>query len=228
MSNTIRIMGLLARIRDTLRSRVNALIDSATDPLSQIENLLRELREHMKSATAELISYKATEKRLAQRHAELAASAADWRKRAEAAVLAGDDELAKKALLEERRVAADSAACDRERAEMASYAAELLRARRELDQRIKELDIKKGTLAQGLAAARSSGPGVLVAEGKPWDALARAEAQIDDQAALAEVDAMLGDPLAEGDALVEQKLREKMKEAQADDALAEMKKRMGK
>src|SRR6185295_9206168 len=99
MSNTIRIMGLLARIRDTLRSKANALINAATDPLSQIENLLRELREHMKSATA-----------------ELAASAAEWRKRAESAVLAGNDDLAKKALLKERHIAADAAACDRERA----------------------------------------------------------------------------------------------------------------
>jgi hypothetical protein len=50
---------------------------------------------------------------------------------------------------------------------------------------------------------------------------------INEDAALAELDAELGDPLAAGDAATEARLRKKMAEAQAEDALAELKRKMG-
>ena len=220
-------MGLVGRISDVLKQKVNAAIDAARDPAMQVEALIDECRQHMKSATEELLSYKASEKLLGQRSGELAAQAMTWRQRAETAVLAGDDPLAREALLEERRISDEHSQVERERREMASYAAELLRGRRALQQRLTELELRKGTIAQNLAAGRPGGS-ELAAEGSAWDAMDRAAARIDDDAALAEVEAMLGDPLGEGDAIVEAKLRETMKAAQAEQALAELKQRMDK
>lgn len=221
-------MGVLSRIHEVLRTNLSSLIDRATDPAKQVELLIADIEEQKKAATAELIAFKATEKRLAQESAALAAKAADWQKRAEAAVLAGDDALAKEALVEKQRVLVQRAEVERDRGEQARYAAELLRGRRELEQALTSLKLRKGTLAQNLAAARAGGQTALSPSGPAFDALARAEEVIESDAALAEVDAMLGDPLAEGDAVVEAKLREQMKRAQADDALAELKKKMGK
>ena len=219
-------MGLIGRISAVLGQKVNAVLDAARDPAAQVEALIRECHEHMKSATAELLSYKASEKRLAQRSDELAAQALTWHQRAEAAVLAGSDDLARTALSEERRVSDEHAEVEKERRELGAYAAELLRGRRDLAQRIKELELRKGTIANDLATVKAGGRSILAAEGKAWDAMERAAARIDDDAALAEVDAMLGDPLAEGDAIVEARLREAMKAAQADAALAELKQKM--
>jgi phage shock protein A len=226
MQNTNHLMGLIGRISNVLRQKTNALIDAAQDPARQVEHLIEECKEHMKSATQELIDYKATEKRLAQKVAELTAQEATWQERAQAAVRAGDDALAREALLEAHRVGDDRTRVELERREMGGYAAELLRGRRELVQRLTELEMRKGTLTQQLAAGKPGGSSALAAEGRAWDAMDRAEARIGEAAALAEVDAMLGDPLAEGDALVEARLRESMKRAQADDALAELKKKM--
>jgi phage shock protein A len=220
-------MGILGRITDVLKQKANAVLDSAQDPAARVEALLRECQEHMKTATTELVGYKATEKRLAQRSTELAASALSWRQRAEAAVLAGDDALARTALVEENRVTLEHGLVEKERREMGAYAAQLLEARRGLQQRLRDLEIKRATIAQNLVSAKSGGSSVLSATGDAWDRLASAEARIDDQSALAEVDAMLGDPLAEGDAAVESRLRESMKQAQAEDALAALKKKMG-
>jgi phage shock protein A len=219
-------MGLVGRISNVLRQKASALIDAARDPAAQVEALIEECKEHMKSATAELLSYKASEKLLAQKSGELAASAMAWRQRAEAAVRAGDDPLAREALVEERRVSEQHHEVEKERREMGAYAAELLRGRRALQERLQELELRKGSIAQNLASARAGGASVLAAEGRAWDAMERAEARISDDAALAEVDAMLADPLAERDAAVEAKLREAMKQAAAEQALAELKKKM--
>jgi hypothetical protein len=111
---------------------------------------------------------------------------------------------------------------------MATYAHELLRARKDLDGRIKVLELKKGTSAGQLAVARAGGSsGPLAAEGGAWDALARAEAQIADADALAEVEAALA-PGAEADAATEQRFRERMKDAEADRALQALKAKLGK
>ena len=220
-------MGILGRIGDVLRQKAGAVLDAAQTPAAQVETLLRECKEHMKSATQELLDYKATEKRLGQKSTELAGHALSWRQRAEAAVLAGNDDLARAALLEEQRVSAEHTQVEKERREMGGYAAELLQARRALTLRIQELELRQGTIAQNLASAKAGGSSVLSTEGGAWDRLARAEARIDDDAALAEVDAMLGDPLAEGDAVVDARLRESMKQAEAEDALAALKKKMG-
>jgi phage shock protein A len=219
-------MGILGRIRGVVQQKLNGLLDGAQDPVARIEALIRECHEHMKGATAELVSYKATEKRLAQRAAELAGQALAWRQRAEAAVLAGDDGLARQALVEENKVSLEHGLVEKERREMGGYAAELLKGRRELATRLQELELRRGTLAQNLAASKATGSSILSAQGDAWDRLANAEARIDDQAASAEVDSLLGDPLAEGDAAVEAKLRESMKLAQADDALAALKRKM--
>lgn len=218
---------ILGRLRHVLREKTNALLDSLTDPAKQIDAMLVEMRDAMHGATAELVTYKATEKRMAQRATELAAEASQWHARAEAAVRAGDDALARQALVECQRVRELQADVERERREMAAYAKELLDARRELEQRIKALELRKHTLAQEVAAARSAGGGALAAEGQAWDALARAEDTIALDDALAEVDAAM-DPTAEGDAVAEQNFRRKMAEARADAELAELKKRMGK
>ena len=221
-------MGILGRITDVLRQKASSVLDAAQNPAAQVEALIRECHEHMKSATAELLSYKASEKLFGQKSAELAAQALSWRQRAEIAVLGGNDALAREALTEEKRVSSEHAQVEKERREMGAYAAELLRARRGLAQRLQELELRRGMIAQNLATAKAGGQSILSAEGRAWDTLARAEARIDDDAALAEVDAMLGDPLADGDAVVEAKLRESMKQAVAEEALAELKKKMGK
>lgn len=220
-------MGILQRLKDAVRASANALIDKAADPARKVDLLIGELEEQFKVATRELITYKATEKRLAAEAAALWARADEWQKRAEAAVLAGDDALAKEALVEKGRIVARRAQVERERAEQAEYAAALLRGRREVQNALTSLQLRKGTVAQNVAAARVGGDTVLETKGPAWDALARAEESIGQDAALAEVEALVADPLAEGDAAVEARLRERLKETRAEEALAELKKKMG-
>ena len=79
------------------------------------------------------------------------------------------------------------------------------------------------TLAQSLASDTSA----VAARGPAWDALERADKLIGEDAALAELEAELGDPLAAGDRQVDADLKKKLADAQADQALADLKRRAG-
>src|SRR6185295_13111951 len=108
---------------------------------------IEEIKEARRAATAELISYRAGAKLMAARVAELVAEAASWEKRAEQAVLAGDDGLAQEALGRRGELLAELGRARADEAEQSAHAAELLRGRRELDAALQRLELRQGTVA---------------------------------------------------------------------------------
>jgi phage shock protein A len=200
-----------------------AMSDPVAQSLAEVDKLLAELRALLAAGTAELVAYKAEAKRLETRAQELAAAALGWRQKAEKAVLAGDDELAKQALTEERRASEEHAQVLRERREADGKAARMLKQRREMTARLAILEAKKGTLAAGLAQTRGGGSSVVAAEGDAWDAFARVEDKIEDAAVLAELDGEL-----EGPGSADADLERRLQEARADKLLADLKVKMGK
>jgi|RhiMethySRZTD1v2_1073278.scaffolds.fasta_scaffold75478_2 phage shock protein A len=173
-----------------------------------------------REATRELIAFKAGEKLMAERARELEEEAATWQARAEQAVLAGDDDLAREALQRRGWAIAELAQLQEDRQEQASYAAALLRGRRELDAKLAQLKLRQGTVAAGLAAARGANP--LAAEGPEWDRLAEAERRIEDE----EAEGELGQAEIDQAELAQHEIRELAKGIAADAALAELKRKM--
>jgi len=192
------------------------------DVLKEIEHLIAEMDDRKREATAELISYKASEKQMAADVAAKVAKAAEWEKKAMAAVTAGDDGLARAALVERQRCELEAEQIDKDRREMAHYAAGLLKSRREFDRRLADLKARKHTLATQIAAARGGGDDALAPSGGLFDDMERLENKIEDEAVLAEIDALVGP----SDEAEEARLREQMKRAEADLALAALKKKM--
>ena len=191
-----------------------------SDTANEIERLIIELQERAKEATQELVRYKANEKQLAAQVVAHESRAADWEKKAMAAVQAGDDALAKQALVERDRERVEAQKVNRDRQEMAHYAAGLLKARREFQRKLGGLQLKKGTLAAQLAVART-GDDPLKA-GKSFDELARLEDKMEDQAALAELDELL----LKEQGVDEVRLKEQMKRAAVEDDLKALKDKM--
>jgi phage shock protein A len=180
-----------------------------------------EIEEARRAATAELIAYRAGEKLMAARAAELADEAAGWQRRAEEAVRAGDDDLAREALARRGWVVAEIGQLRADRDEAARSAAELLRGRRDLDAALARLKLREGTVAAGLAAART-GSTPLATEGKVWDRFDEAERRIEEEAIVGE--------LAQGEIdevdLARQGVADLEKKVRADRALTELKRRM--
>jgi phage shock protein A len=182
---------------------------------------IAEIEDARRAATAELIGLMAGEKVMATRARELAAEAQEWQARAELAVRAGDDGLAREALSQRRWVLAELGQIQSDREEQGRVVAAMLRGRRELDAALQRLKLHEGSVAAGLAAART-GVSPLAAEGEVWDRLGEAERRIEE-------DAIVGE-LSEGEIdaadLAHQKVADLERAVQAEDALAELKRKM--
>lgn len=184
-------MGIISRIKGSITQKANAAIDRATDPAKEIDLAISELEDQRKKALAELISYKANAKQMDNDIEKQKAKAAEWEARAMAAIKAGDDELAKRALREKKACEAEVEKISRDRNEAAGYAAQLNKSRKEFETKLQMFKLRKGTLATQLAAARSGGGDAFGNDPSVWDRFNEAEDKIDRAAVESEVDAAM-------------------------------------
>jgi phage shock protein A len=193
-------MGLFSRMKDGIKSKANAALDKAIDPEKEIEMAIMELEEQRKAALTELVSYKATAKQMEEEIKKHEDKAAQWEKRAMAAVKAGDDEAAREALRQKKACQVEVVKITRDRDEAASYAIQLNKSRKAFETKLQILKLKKGTLATQLAAARSAGGDAFGNDSSVWDKFERAESRIEEEAVAVEVDAaMRGEQAAEAE-----------------------------
>lgn len=104
-------MGIFQRIGDILKSNVNDLIDKAENPEKMVKQIIIDMQKELKKSTEALGKAKASERIAKQQYDKAVAVSKDWENKAKAALKAGDQELAKKALA--KKVKADE--------EVASY-----------------------------------------------------------------------------------------------------------
>lgn len=94
--------GMMDRLTRLIRANVNDLIDRAEDPEKMIDQILREMNESIVMARAQVAAMIAQEKELELDVQETKKLASEWGKKAERAVTAGKDDLAREALRRKR------------------------------------------------------------------------------------------------------------------------------
>jgi phage shock protein A len=94
--------GIMDRLSRLIRANVNDLIDSAEDPEKMIDQILRDMHESISMARAQVAAMIAQEKELEFDAAETSKLAGEWGRKAERAVTAGKDDLAREALRRKR------------------------------------------------------------------------------------------------------------------------------
>jgi phage shock protein A len=220
-------MGIFSRMKRAVKSKANAAVDKAISPEKELDMAILELKEQRDRALGELLSYKTTAKQMEQDIERYAKKSAEWEKRAMAAVKAGDDEMAKEALKEKKHCAAQVVQITRDRDEAAGYAIELNRSRKQVETKLRILELKKGTMATQIAAARSGGGDAFGNDNEVWDRFDRAEDKIDEEAIAAEVHAaMEGEELSTSDFDAKLLAAGAEPASGADDELARLKARM--
>lgn len=173
-----------------ISSNVNSLLDKAEDPKKSINLLLEEMKEQTRAGKKEIVEGLAAEKMLRKKVDELDVEVEKWERRAELALKADDEKLAREALVQKKRVVGER---DRAEALRAEQRAAVLTMKAELERmenKQQELEGRKNTLATQLKQARGGGgseglgakPG-----GAAFEEFRRMEAQIEGVAA--EVDA---------------------------------------
>jgi phage shock protein A len=175
-------MSIFDRMGRVISSNVNALLDRAEDPAKSVDLLVDEMKDQIKAARKELVDGLASEKVLRKKVDELDAEVERWERRAELALRAEDEKLAREALLQKKRVVGER---DRAEALRAEQRAAVLSMKSELERmeaKSKEYEVRKGTLAAQLKQARAGGgaeglgakPG-----GTAFDELRRMESKIE-------------------------------------------------
>jgi phage shock protein A len=94
--------GIMDRLSRLIRANVNDLIDNAEDPEKMIDQILRDMHESISMARAQVAAMIAQEKELELDAAETKKLAEEWGRKAERAVTAGKDDLAREALRRKR------------------------------------------------------------------------------------------------------------------------------
>lgn len=150
-------MGIFDRMGKVFSSNVNSLLDKAEDPRKSVDQLIEEMGEQIRKGRQEVVSAIAAEKQLKQKVAELDAQIDKWQHRAELAVKAQDEALAREALLHKKRLVADRDKAEALRAEQRGIA---LRMKDDLERagaKLEELKSRKGTIVARYEQARAGG-----------------------------------------------------------------------
>jgi len=94
--------GIMDRLSRLIRANINDLIDNAEDPEKMIDQILRDMQESTSMARTQVAAMIAQEKGLELDAAETKKLAEEWARKAERAVAAGKDDLAREALRRKR------------------------------------------------------------------------------------------------------------------------------
>jgi len=214
-------MGLLGRINTVIKSNVNDLVDRMTDPGKEIELLIVEMENNVKQARQEVVSVAAGAKRAHQRCEELTREVENWQRRAEQAVRAGDDQLAREALRERQARELEAAAARQGEAEQQAYVEELTRSLKALEVRLQEVKARKETLKARARAAKQGRDDLQ--PGKAFEDFNRLE----DRIGAIEAEAELGESLEAREAATEAKFdRLEGGDPKVEDALAALKRKL--
>ena len=218
-------MSIFSRVRDLLSANINAMLDSAEDPEKMADEYLRQLNNELYEAKTNVASAMADATKLNTKETQYSVETDQWATKAEAALRAGDEELAKAALA--RKVQASKLATQyKEQSDAQDQQVEALQqALVQLETRIsetrakKELIVAKKNRAQTQEAIQRAARGI--GSNNALDKLDQLEERVDDR--LAQANAM---SKLEGDTL-ENKFRDLERDSEVDSELAELKKRIG-
>jgi phage shock protein A len=117
-------MGILTRTRDIIQSHMNAALDGMEDPEKMTRMLVREMEDAQLELKRHCAGAMAAVKRAGRRAADARRQESFWESRAEAAVLKERDDMARAALMEKRKHAAQAIALEQESAELENVVAQ--------------------------------------------------------------------------------------------------------
>jgi len=218
-------MSLLSRVRDLVSANLNSMLDKAEDPEKMVNEYMRQLQEQLYEAKTAVASAMADETKLHNKMVTFQAESDQWQSKAEAAVRANDDELAK-AALGRKANAQKMADTYKQQYEMQDEQVEQLQdALVRLEARIseakakKELIIAKKNRAETQEAIQRTVRGL--GNVNAMDKLGQMEERVDDR--LAQADAMAK---LEGDSL-DSRFADLERDTAVEDELAALKAKMG-
>lgn len=150
-------MGVFDRMSRVISSNFNAIQDKAEDPQKSIDLTLSEMETQIRAARQEVVRGVAAEKQLRRKADELDAEIERWAKRAELAVSHDDDDLAREALKQKKRLSGERARAEELRSEQRGQALEMKAELERMERKLEELRARRGTLIAQAERAKAGG-----------------------------------------------------------------------
>lgn len=218
-------MGILGRLSTLIKSNVNDAIDSMQDPAKELDQMILDMEDSARQARVEVAQCMGEAKRQEKRVEALAAEVKTWEEHAMRAVQGGDDALAKEALRRKAEKEADRLEAEKALQDQRVYVDQLTAGLKALESRVKDVKLRQGTLREKARAAKKGGSATSV-QTSAFDDFERMSGKIDAIEAQSSIDDELaGRTPASIEA--DRKLREMSENSSVDDALAELKKKLG-
>lgn len=223
-------MGIFGRMKTLLKANVNDLASKAENPELVLNQLILDMEDQLRKAKLEVRDTIADQKRLEKQLEAALADSKEWERKAMIAVEAGKDDLAREAL--GRKAEADDRAAQHQTGlEQQKAAAEQLKvALRGLATKIEEAKrkknvllarAKKAELTQQMAGAQGVGSNT-----SAFDSFERQVGKIENLEAEVAASGEIDDTLHVEE--LDSKFRGLEEEHGTEDALAELKRKMGK
>ena len=223
-------MGLFSRLGTLIKSNLNDLISRAEDPEKMLNQVLTDMGNQLVDAKRQIAASIADEKRLRKQADNEGQTAREWERKAMMAVRAGDDELAKQALLRQKEHETTAAQFEEQWKSQKVAVDRLKETLRTLNDKVEEAKRKKNILiarkkrAEAQKAIQETMSGL--SDKSAFDTFDRMSDKIEHLEAEAEAGTELAGELGAGDSLA-QKFKQLGTTAGADLALAELKAKMG-
>ena len=150
-------MGIFDRMGKVISSNVNALLDKAEDPKKSLDLVVEEMRDQIKAAKKALVEGLAAEKVLRRKVEDLDKEVEKWDRRAELALKADDEKLAREALLQKKRIITERDRAEALRAEQRSSVLNMKTEMERMEAKLQELEARKGTIGAQLRQAKAGG-----------------------------------------------------------------------
>ncbi len=219
-------MSLLSRVRDLVSANLNAMLDKAEDPEKMVNEYMRQLQEQLYEAKTAVASAMADETKLHNKMVTFQTEADQWQSKAEAAVRASDDELAKAALGRKANAQKMADTYRQQYEQQDEQVEQLQKALVSLESRLSEAKAKKELIIAKKNRAETQEAIQRTVQGlgnlNAMDKLSQMEERVDDR--LAQADAM---SKLEGGSL-EARFADLERDTAVEDELAALKAKMNK
>jgi phage shock protein A len=223
-------MGIFSRLGTLIKSNINDLITKAEDPEKMLTQVLMEMQQQLVEAKKAVAIAIADEKKLQKQYTAETDKSKEWERKAMVAVRAGDDNLARQALSRKQEHETIATQFQQQWVSQKQAVEKLKDALRMLNNKIEEAKRKKNILiarkkraeAQQQIANTMQGLG----DTSAFDTFDRMAERIQLMEAEAEAGAELAGELS-GDTLESKFLQLEQSPGAEDDALAELKQKMG-
>ena len=218
--------GIFYRMADIVKANVNDLITRAEDPEKMILQMILEMEEAVNKATASVGTAVANEKRLERQYLEKQDQIEAWQKKAEMAVEAGEDDLARRAL--ERKAANQEATYYLEVAleESRKTSSQLKQQLTQLKAKLDEARTRQGTLIARRRAAEARKQIARGLSGVGEDAFSSFE-RFRQRIESEEAEAEAHQEMASVDPSLEEEFSKLERKSTVEDELSALKKKMG-